>query len=395
MMKMKSMLLCAPAIAFALSLCGCGDGAGYKPFAEKGSAFAFAVNLDKQQFFEVADSYIDYASRIGMLPDKIARELKGDCKRFKKNPSAMVPKKFQSFWNDSGLEDARFRWVAISMKDINIANGVPQFDGLSVAIAATVDIDRLVSTINNTCSGVVSLQKTKLEGEKVWHVVPLESSAIGEMKSMGIDPYIASLDGKLLLGGCSKGAISRLIRHYRKGMRTKNSFDGFTADKGQVACLHLDLAAVIKAADGIIPADKFMMLDALVPDGSRIAKDLKSLDIDVDVGRTGRFTSKFVVKAGSAKDAEFLRRLVMTRLMFARTRFLQMGTGFGNGMSRELETIKIEGTGDSVEVKDVDIAFVAMVELMPTISRAIKKARERAANAQSRAYEGGMPTQGR
>ena len=369
----------APVLAVSLALCGCGDGdsaspskragnSSFKPMAEKNAAFVCGVNLDKGQLFKIADSYFDMFCSAGFVTGDKLEEMTKKFESFKKDPFAEAPAPFRSFLDKSGLRDAEIYWAVLSLSDFSTKNGEPQFGGLSAAVAGTVDLSGLIASIEKEADGEVVFEAADVEGEKAFHIVAQSGSDRRGMERMGIDPYVVSLGGKLVIAAYSKDALSRQIRLYRDGKNRGNALAGFSAAEGEL--MHLRIDGLGDLIGGNVPERELKGLNMLIPDGAKIAKELKSLEIDGKVMGSGKLECSAVLKTGSPQDAETLRTLAAAGLTAGRAQTAQLNAKF----ARTLDAVEIGGSGDTFEVRNLDFILISMAAVVPNIVNASAKA---------------------
>ncbi len=320
-MKMKSTFktICASALALSLAFCGYGalfpDRATFKPRVTHDVDFAFGVNLDKEQAFKVVDAYADLVfdtiKVYEEISDKEIAEAKGKIAAFKEDPFREAPGDVRAFLEKSGLRNVELYWAILSLESFEIVDETPQLGGFSLAVAGTIDLERFISALRQEESIKVSFEETQVEGERAWHIVPQKRDK--EIERAHIDPYVASLDGRLVLVATSRDTLVKQIRLYRTGRGRGDALGGFSGVAGELAHLHVShIGGLVRK---YAPLEDLKEINQFVPDGDRLILGLEDLDVTDRVSPRGMLSSTLVLRTASEKDAETLRTLAKAGLM--------------------------------------------------------------------------------
>lgn len=375
------------ALAAALTLCGCGDGgaasskAGYEPLASQGATAVLAVNLDKETAFKIVDVYAANMLPLLDLGSGKLQEIKEKIAGYKQDPFRDTPKEFRSFLDASGLRDAAFRWVVVSfegasgfsLKEIN-------WGGISWVFATDADIDKVVATAEKYLAEEgdddVKFEKIEIDGRSAWHVVPAHERSAKDMLKLGLDPYIMSLDGKLVILAYSRDTLDRQLRLYLKGEENGDALGDFTGAAGDFA--HLRIPGIGKMIAKNTSARDLRPVSKKMPGGDEILKRLKNLELEIKVDANGFTRQTISLAAGSNDDAEQIRAYVNGLLTAAK-----IGISREPNIPKEVKSlvsaVKVEAAGDVVQVKNADVIMVVAGSLFPAISSAMSAAQTSAA----------------
>ena len=369
--KASFKLIGASALALPLVFSGCSDR-GFKPMGGKDAAFVLGVNLDKEQAFKVVDACADVAFEVAELDEKGIADARGKIAAYKDDLFKDAPEDVRAFWEKSGLRDAEFRWAVLSAESFRADGGKPRLDGLSLAVAANVDLGKAIDAIQKELDGKAVFEEMKVDGETAWHVVPRDARSIKEMKDAHADPFVASLDGQLVLVATSRSALEKQIRLYRGGKGNDDALAGFSASHGELMRVHVSgIGDLVK--ENTSPRD-LKKLTQLVPEGDELILGLKNLDVDLKVLADGKLSDSLCLIAASEKDADRIRTLAKTGLMVM-TAQLGKESNVPKVALQRLKDLKIAGTDGRVEIQGggFSIGLVAG-SLFPAVSSAMLSA---------------------
>ena len=386
-MKASFKLIGASALALTLGLCGCGDkesGSGqgggsapsacatFKPLAGKDAAFAIGVNLDKEQAFKVVDAYADMFFEMLKLGGKEIAETREKIAAYKDDPFRDAPADVRAFLEKSGLRDVEFRWAVFSAESFTADGDKPRLDGLSLAVAANVDLGKAIGAIQEKMDGKAAFEETKIDGETAWHVVPRDAKSIKEMKDAHADPFVASLDGQLVLVAMSRSALEKQIRLYRGGKNDGGALNGFSASNGEL--MHLRVSGIGDLVKRNTSPRDLKKLTQGVPEGDELVLGLKDLDVDLKVSADGTLSDSLCLVAASEKDADKIRTLAKTGLMVL-TAQLEKDPKTPKSVQKILKELKIVGTDGRVEIQGNGFSVGVIVgSLFPAVSSAMLNA---------------------
>jgi len=404
--KCFSTLVGVSTLAATLAFCGCGDGkteesasfrrpAGFTPMARQGMAFAFGANLDKEQAFKIVDAYADRLLTPILEttnPEKIP-EAKDNIAKYKQDLFADAPQDLRDFLEKSGLRKADFRWAALTMEGpLDFSGTKTDLRGLSLAVATDLDVEKTIAAFQenlaeNGDDDLFSFTKEAVAGETAWRFGPKDSEDARAWVSekFRADPYLASLDGRLVLVALSRETLEKQIRLYRKGEGKGNAFDGFSTKPGDFVRLRLSgIGDLISKA----MSDRDLRgISEVLPNGVEIVKRLKNIDMDVKAEPDGTTRHSIVLEAASDNDAEKIRTC-LTELLSKLKSEIASATNVPQAITG-LTAIKVEGSGSKVEFRNIDAIAIVAGTLFPAISSAIN-----AANTSAQAIKGRRLFQG-
>lgn len=378
-------------LSLSLLVSGCGDnsdgksGSSFMPLATKDAKFAIALNLDKDQAFEIVDSYLKMASDMHILEGDDLEEAKEKIEACKKDIFACCDSNPEGleFIERSGLRNAKLSWAVVSMEDFKgVKEEVPQPDGLCVAIGGKFDLEKFIAACQGEKDCDATFEKMELEGETAWRIVPNGDKQAKELKEANIDPYVASLGGGLALLAISRDTLAKHIRLYRKGAGKGDALDGFSAAKGELMRFHLSgIGELVKQN---VPQDALSQAGKVVSDGDKIVAGLQSLTIDTKVKPDGMLAETIRLKTASEEDADTIRTLAKTGLMAAKAQ-LSKESEMPEAVKKLFMDIKIAGSDGVVEIQS-GIASVGILAgaLFPAISSAMLNAQTAAMSMRGR-----------
>ena len=374
------------ALSLSLLAGGCGDEgrcggsvggaeASFKPLATKDAKLAVALNLDRDQAFNVADSYLKMASGIHMLDGDAIKEAKEKIEACRKDVLACCEcdSKTLELIKKSGLRDAELKWAALSMEGLEAVNGEQSPDGFCVAIGGKLDLEKAIAACQGETDCEVSFEKTEIEGEKAWRIAPNGDAEAGKLNGTSADPYVASLGGRLALLAMSRDAIAKQIRLYRTGAEKGDALGGFTAAKGEFLRFHV--SGIGELVKQYVPQGVLREIGYFVPDGAEMAVRLQTLTIDTKVQPDGMLSETIRLKAASEEDADTLRTLAKVGLM-AVVAEVSKDPETPEVVKKMIKEAKIAGSDGAVEVRS-GISFVGTMAgaFFPALSKGILCAR--------------------
>ncbi len=369
----------ASALALSLALCGYAatfpDHATFKPRVTHDVDFAFGVNLDKAQAFKVVDAYtdlvLDTIKVYGKINDKDIAEAKGKIAAFKEDPFREAPEGLRAFLEKSGLRNAEYRWAVLSLADFKMVDGKPSLGGISLAIAGTIDLDKFISACRQEDDSGVIFEKTQVEDETAWRIVPEKAKDVREMRELHIDPYVTSLDGRLVLAATSRETLAKQIRLYRNGRGEGDALDGFTASDGELVHLHLsDIGGLLRK---YVPRDSLKGLNQFIPNGDELVLGLEDLGFSLNVAPNGMLMDSFRLVTASEKDADTLRTLARMGIMMLNAQ-MSKEPRVANLAKEFFGKIQVGGTGRQLEIRGGGFPALVAGALFPVVSSAMLSA---------------------
>ena len=385
--RWSSRLIGACGVALLLALCGCrdrktGSGSGsssdggtassFKPMVGKDAVFALGVNLDREQAFKVVDACADVAFEVAELDERGIADARRKIAAYKDDLFTDAPEDVRAFLEMSGLRDAEYRWAVFSAESFSADGGKPRLDGLSLAVAANVDLGKAIGALQKELDGKVVFEEMKIGGETAWHVVPQDARSAKEMEDAHADPFVTSLDGQLVLVATSRSALEKQIRLYRGGKGDDNALAGFSASRGELMHVHVSgIGDLVK--ENTSPRD-LKKLSQFVPEGDELILGLKDLDVDLKVLADGNLSDSLCLVAASERDADRIRTLAKTGLMVM-TAQLGKDPNVPKAALQRLKGLKIAGADGRVEIRGggFSVGLIAG-SLFPAVSSAMLSA---------------------
>jgi len=390
--KQFSTLVGMAALAATLAFCGCGDGktegsasfgrpAGFTPMASQGVAFALGANLDKEQAFKIVDAYVDRLLtpilEKTINPEKI-REAKDNIAKYKQDLFADAPEDMRDFLEKSGLRKADFRWAALTMEGpLDFSGTKTDLSGLSLAVATDLDVEKTIAAFQkdlaeNGDDDLISFKKEAVAGETAWHIVPKEAedARVWVSEKFRADPYLVSLDGRLVLVALSRETLEKQILLYRKGKGKGDAFEGFSAKTGDFA--RLQLSGIGDLISKTMSARDLRGISEVLPNGVEIVKRLKNINMDIKAEPDGTTRHSIVLEAASDNDAEKIRTC-LTELLSKLKSEIASAANVPQAIMG-LTAIKVEGSGSKVELRNIDAIAIVAGTLFPAISSATQNA---------------------
>ena len=317
------MLKITAAVAFALAMAGCGDS-GSKDAAASGAANTSgnaAANVAAKPAktyspkvladTEVAVQYRKNTSAaLQPLVDALENAFKkGLAKDIAKKDGDKEVDKAKKFFKESGLQDAELKWALLTFGSLNVAeietdDKVPDF---GFAFAIDHDIGKIVAAFKNVgldAEKNETIDEIEVAGEKAWKIED------DDTKKQGVELCFASLDGTLLLAGVRRAVLGNLIALYRDGKGESDTFAAFAGDKSMtLGCYVPNLGKIVKSG-----GQDLSTIDMIMPDGSRIVKELADLSFAIK-GDSDGAEVKLLLNAGNADDGDSIRTIVKAALM--------------------------------------------------------------------------------
>ncbi len=400
-MKSTFKTICASALALSLAFCGCRDKksesrgdpesgessgsptrAAFKPMVGKDVKYALGVNLDKEQAFKIVDACI--VELVKVLKDEIANspdvdegngselkekviEIREQVAACKEDPFKNAPEDLRALLDESGLRNPEIHWGVLALENFKVMDNEPQFKGLSLAIAGKVDLEKLISALQRKFGSDLDFEKTMLEGERTWHVVPSDSSFARGLRKARIDPYVTSLDGQLLLVAGSRETLVKQILLYRKGEGRGDLLHGFSAADGE--CAHLRLSGVGDMLWQYAPPRMMRdlvsepeLLNGTLEDGKGILLGLKDLVVDVRARSDGLLWGAAQLGTASSKDADQLRTFAKSRRSL-----VAKAPDVPACVKKMVEDMEIGGETDQFEISNVNLFSLALGAIFPDV----------------------------
>ena len=377
------------ASALVLAFSGCGDRRagssassdrdGFSPMAIKDAALVLGVNLDMDQAFKVVNVYADQINGIFKLwDDATIKEAKTKIAAYRQDLFRDLPPEARAFFDESGLRDAKCRWIVVTMDTPPQKNDSTNIlKGVTWAIAGNFDQEKLLRAVERELSmkpvNAAVFKEDKIGSEKAWHLVPQNEKSANAMKRANADLYVACLDRQLLLMAFSREAITKLIRLYREGYGQGDAMCGFFAREGEL--LRMSISHFGKLIQQTMSPVNLQVLNQLMPNGAHAFLNLKSLTIDAKVSVDGTTSMVTALEAASEEDAEQFRTLAKMNLMTASAQIAK-DSRVPKGMAQKMfGAVNVGGAGAKIEIRGADLALLLGGSLFPALSTAMLNAK--------------------
>ena len=386
-MKTKS-VACSAAFAMAVWSCAASaavdadgkveaSGSAFAPAVTGSSALVLGVNFEREQAFRAIDNII---GRLLKLPEADKQEI-GEMRRkletYKRDPWSEAPPEACSFLEECGLRNVYPRWCVLSIEGpLRIVDEKPNLGGMALAIAADVDLERLITRakakMEETGDGQVAVREVSVGGEKAWQVLPKDDDVAKAMREANAKPHLSSLDGKLLLVAMSRRVLESQIRLYRNGKGKGDALGGFSAADGELLRLHVsgigDIVQEALPLDAVRDAPKGLFAE-MSSIGEEIVAGLQSLSADVKVSQDGTVGLNMCLEAATEDDAELVRTLVGAIAVLAKT-MVSRSPEVPKETVRAIKSLHVGGIGNMVELRWDDAMPILGGSMFPAIATA-------------------------
>lgn len=352
-------------------------GSAFAPAARSDAAFALCTTLDKAHVLGVADAILGKLDGMFGADNGQIAEIKALIESYKADPFKDAPPDVRSFVNESGLNEARLQWAVLSCENIP-DDDASEPKGLSLAVAGSVDFEKFMKALQAKCAKDpecdVKITETAVEGVKAFRFVPQEAATVKKMKDQGLDPYVASLDGRLVVMAQTRDTLAKQIRLFRGGEAKSSALDGFSPARGSVASM-----AITDLGGLVLKNKKDVNFDAILPNGNAIISGLKLFVIDLQATPAGALGLSMRAQAASEEHADMLRTLFKTSLMTGRAQLAQ-APDKPVGLIKLLEAVKVGGANGAMTftanttISDVAAAVKPFMEEMTDKPKAVAPA---------------------
>ena len=353
------------------------SNSAFTPAITGNSTLALGMNLSRQQLFKIADNIVGRLLKMPEADKKSIDELRQKIDACKRDPWADVPQDVRDFLKESGLYDVYPRWAVLSLDGpLPIDSDNLDLNRMALAIAADVNLEKLISAVRKKMAedndDDVSFQEVSVGGEKAWQIVPKDGDVVRSMSAVNANPYLTSLDGKLLLLALSRSTLEEQIRLYRKGTgKGKNdALGGFSAADGELLRFHVsgigdlikDLAPLDTMQD---PTQGFLAEFASIIE--KIITGLQTFSVDIKMAQNETVALSMRLEAASEDDAELIRTLVGAFLVTVKT-FAARSPDTPKEIVDALKSIHIGGLENKIELRCSDVMPILGEALAPAVS---------------------------
>ncbi len=322
----------------------------FAPAFRSDAAVVIGACLDKDRAWNVVDAFCDKVGAMSGAQVAEISELKAQLAAYKTNPFKDAPPEFRSFADEAGLNNVDLRWAVVSfdeMPDFSPGSAIP--GGLSIAIAGNFDARRVLRAFEKKLKekpgDAAEFKEESVEGETVWHLVPLNEKSAKEMKDNNVDLHVAWLDNQLLIASFSRGALVRQIRLFRAGEMKSDALRGFSAP-GTVAGFFMSGFGDLMRRT--VSPEQLEGLNA-IPNGQQIFFGMKTLAIEIKSMSGADIRLSCRLGLASEADADVCRTLTKTGVMVGRAQLAQKPEESAE-LLKVLDGVKVGGVDGVLEI---------------------------------------------
>ena len=321
----------------------------FAPAARSDAAFVMGACLDKDRAWGVVDAFLDKLGAVSGAQGDEIKALKAQLAEYKANPFKDLPGN-NTFLKECGILEADIRGAVVSFEEMpDFKGGSTLPGGLSLAVATNCDLQRFLAALERKLkekpSDAAEFKEASVEGEKVWHLVPLNETSAKDLKDNNVDLHVAWLDNQLVIAAISRDALARQIRLYRRGESKNESLRGFSSTGTVVGLFMTGVGELMRQT---VPAEQLEGLNA-IPNGKQIFFGLKALALELKSASGTDIHLSVRLQAASEVDADVLRTFAKTGVMVGRAQLGQSPEQAG-GLLKVLDGVKVGGAEGVLEV---------------------------------------------
>ena len=331
MKMMKQMACAALAAALAAGISGC-DSKSAKDYSSPKVAEGAILALAGRS-----------AEDTSLAP--ILKKYKLDSGLASEENLKQMPAEMKDLVKELELDKAEFKWTALTVGDMSGAmkGDVPE---VAVALATTLNLDKAVAACEKKLKEEKDEGKPEFKKEMVAGVsaysINSKDLKVGEK---AVVPFVASLDGQLILAASSKAVLEKQIALYRDGKGASADFGAFAL--GANDAIRVKAVKVGENVKKSIPDQKMLEgLKDLLPDGDKLVLGLGSVDLALSASADGKDVKlDLAVETASDADATKLATLVQSS-MAPLTMMVKDAKDDGMKLAAGvLKSVKVEGKG--------------------------------------------------
>ncbi len=372
-------------LALSLAFGGCSKRTRFDPMVREDAELAIGLRLDGKKALKVVGAYVDPVLDLLECDDKEVAEVKEKIAACKDDLFECGSENARKFFDESGLRETELHWAVLSTDSVRIegrkepgdgafASGRPRLDGLSLAVAGKIELDRFVRALEGYLGKIgepFAFTEVTVEGEKAWHMEPKDGDDKSEYY---LDPYVASLDGELLLVAMSRNVLEKQILLYRKKKGKGEALNGFADADGVVMRLHVsDIGGLVRKN---LSLGDLRAVNEHVLRGDKILLGLKDLDVIIKASSDGNLSETLRLGTASEKDADSLRTQAKMKLLTVADQMDKAPTKATRRWKKMIEDIQIGGAGSVVEAQSSSCtAMAAALLLKPAVASMRLKAK--------------------
>ena len=342
MKMMKHMACAALAAALAAGISGC-DSKSAKDYSSPKVAEGAILALAGRS-----------AEDTSLAP--ILKKYKLDSGLASEENLKQMPAEMKDLVKELELDKAEFKWTALTVGDMSGAmkGDVPE---VAVALATTLNLDKAVAACEKKLKeekdeGKPEFKKEMVAGVSAYSINSKEFK-VGEK---AVVPFVASLDGQLILAASSKAVLEKQIALYRDGKGASADFASFALGANDM--LRIKLAKVGENVKKSIPDPAMLQeLNGFVPDADKLVLGLGAVELALSASADGKDAKlDLAVETAADADADKLRTLAKSGLM-PLTAMVKGSKDDGMKLaSGVLQAAKIAGEG---KVANLSVAYSA------------------------------------
>ena len=330
-MKMIKQMACAAlAAAVAVGISGCGSKADYsQPKVAEGTIMALAARSG-------ADT--------SLAP--VLKKYKMDGGWTSEDNLKQMPAELRDIVKELELDKTDCKWMVLTVGDVSAAVQGKDAPDVALALATTLSLDKAVAACEKKLKDEKDAGKPEFKKETVAGVsaysVNSKDFKVGEKT---VVPFVASLDGQLIIATSSKAVLEKQIALYRDGK-------GVSADFGAFALGANDIIRVkaVKVGENVkksIPDQEMLKgLNDLLPDGDKLVAGLGTVDLALAASADGKDV-KIDLAVEMASDADATKLVELAKGSLAPLNMMLKDTKDDSMKlaANVLKSVKVEGKG--------------------------------------------------
>ena len=331
-MKMMKHLACgAFAVALAAGISGCGS---------KEQTYAGPKVAEGTVLALVSRSGNDTS----LAP--VLKKYKMDSGWTSEDNLKQMPAEMKDLVKELELDKTECKWAILTVGDVSAAVQGKDVPDVALALATTLNLDKAVAACEKKLKDDKDAGKPEFKKETVAGVsaysINSKDFKVGEKT---VVPFVASLDGQLIIATSSKAVLEKQIALYRDGKGASADFGAFAL--GANDAIRVKAVKVGENVKKSIPDQKMLEgLKDLLPDGDKLVLGLGSVDLALSASADGKDVKlDLAVETASDADATKLVELAkgsLTPLTMMVKDAKDDGMKLAAGV---LKSVKVEGKG--------------------------------------------------
>ena len=340
-MKTINLMACTALVAACVvGISGCGSSNDYStPKVAEGSILALVGRS---------------AEDTSLAP--ILKKYKLDSGLASEENLKQMPTEMKDLVKELELDKAEFKWTALTVSDVSGAmkGEVPE---VAVTLATTLDLDKAVAACEKKLKdekdeGKPEFKKATIAGVSAYSIHSKELKT----GDKAVVPFVASLDGKLIIAASSDAVLEKQIALYRDGKGASADFGSFALGANDM--LRIKLVKVGENVKKSVPDLSMLQgLNGFVPDADKLVLGLGTVELALSASADGKDAKlDLTVETASDADADKLRTLAKSGLMPLTAMVkdaMDEGMKLASGV---LQATKIAGEG---KVASLSVAYAA------------------------------------